>query len=69
MWFEHKTSTWVIPNSTDLCALIENTDKPDFKSLYAKIDTLEKRWRIYDPEFNGYKVRARLLEFKNKNRS
>jgi len=62
--FEHLTSHWVVPNSTKLCLLIENTDKPNFDEYFRQIDKLKARWIIHDHYLESYSVRGRLMQFK-----
>lgn len=62
--FEHKTAQWVIPQSTNLCLLIENTPTPDFQEYNRRLNELRARWKIDDPELESYAVRGRLMQFK-----
>ena len=62
--FNHITENWVVPNSTELVVLIENTNTPDFNAFDVKLDELRKRWGEYDHYLESYAVRKRLLEFK-----
>ena len=68
LWLEYITTQWVVPNSTDICLLIENTDKPDFDEYYYRLNELKIRWKIHDSEIESYFVRGRLMEFKIKNK-
>ena len=68
LWLEYKTVKWVIPCSTKLCCLIENTDKPDFVEYNRILDELEKRWKIFDSEIERYRVVCRLAEFKQEHK-
>ena len=63
-WLEYETTKWVVPCSSQLCCLIENTDKPNFVEFNRLLDEVEKRWKIYDNEIERYKVICRLAEFK-----
>ena len=61
---EYWSTTLVIPESTALCLLIENTASPDFKAYWAKLDDLRAAWGIHDSELESYAVRGRFMEFK-----
>jgi hypothetical protein len=56
----------VIPDSWELCMLIENTTSPDLKAYWAKLDDLRAAWGIHDSELESYAVRGRFMEFKLK---
>ena len=61
-WLDYTTENWVIPDSTELCLLIENTPTPDFEVYNKRLAELEKIWP-YDPAIQGMKTKGRFKKF------
>lgn len=61
-WLDYTTENWVIPDSTELCRLIENTPTPDYEAYNKRLAELEKVWP-YDPVIERMKTHGRFKKF------
>lgn len=66
-WLAYTTENWVIPDSTELCRLIENTPTPDYEAYNKRLAELGKIWP-YDPAIESMKTRGRFKKFVKDNK-